>query len=81
MSIDISNLIPAARASEMIGNSPTTKGANVSAKARAGKIPGAVKVGRDWFVPLAWAEAEAERRKKDYAEGKKRGRPRQNTAN
>lgn len=76
MDINLSH-IPASQAALEVGESPTTKGANISARARAGKIPGAVKMGRDWLIPKEWVEAEKARRKEADEQGlPKRGRPR-----
>jgi len=68
--------ITSLEAAAMLGASPTTGGANIRTLARDGKIPGAVKVGRDWLIPRIWAEEKAEEKKKAGTEGKaKRGRP------
>lgn len=45
--MDFSNMIPAAEYAEKIGKSASA----VTDKCRRGNLPGAVKIGRDWFVP------------------------------
>jgi len=63
-------------AASMIGESPTARGANIRALARAGKIPGAVKAGRDWLIPLAWAENRlVQKKERESLCLPKRGRP------
>jgi len=63
-------------AAAMLGESGTTGGANIRTLAREGKIPGAIKIGRDWLIPRAWAEKKAEEKAKTEEEGRaKRGRP------
>ena len=59
----------------MLGHSGTAGGSNICALARAGKIPGAIKIGRDWLIPRAWAEEKAAEREKDEEGRAKRGRP------
>lgn len=49
--MDLKNMIPIAEYAAMIGKATIT----VAGKCRRGTMPGAVKVGRDWFVP---ADAE-----------------------
>ena len=68
----------AAQAAAYLGESPTTKASNISARARTGKIPDAVKMGRDWLLPIIWVEAEKKRRDGMAAQGIKMGRPRKN---
>lgn len=41
------NLIPISEYAARIGKSPTT----VRQKCQRGTLPGAVKLGRDWFIP------------------------------
>lgn len=45
--MDLSNMIPIAEFARKIGKAPIT----VADKCRRGSLPGAVKIGRDWFVP------------------------------
>ena len=49
--MDLDNMIPIAEYARRIGKAPIT----VADKCRRGSLPGAVKIGRDWFVP---ADAE-----------------------
>ena len=49
--MDLKNMIPIAEYAQRIGKAPIT----VADKCRRGSLPGAVKIGRDWFVP---ADAE-----------------------
>ena len=49
--MDLRNMIPIAEYAKKIGKATIT----VADKCRRGSLPGAVKVGRDWFVP---ADAE-----------------------
>ena len=49
--MDLVNMIPIAEYAKKIGKATIT----VADKCRRGTMPGAVKVGRDWFVP---ADAE-----------------------
>ena len=74
--MDMKNYLTAARAAEMLGYAKSSKSSNLGAKAKAGRIPGAIKLGRDWLLPLSWVEqklAETAEREKD---GKpKLGRP------
>lgn len=44
--MDINNLIPLAAYAEMIGRNPVS----VRQKCQRGNVPGAVKLGRDWFI-------------------------------
>lgn len=44
--MDINNMIPIAQYAQMIGKNP----ANVRQKCLRGTLPGAVKIGRDWFI-------------------------------
>ena len=45
--MDIGNMIPIAEYAEQLGKNP----ANIRQKCLRGTMPGAVKIGRDWFVP------------------------------
>lgn len=45
--MDLKNMIPIAEYARRIGKAPIT----VADKCRRGNLPGAVKIGRDWFVP------------------------------
>lgn len=45
--MNLENMIPIAEYARRIGKAPIT----VADKCRRGNLPGAVKVGRDWFVP------------------------------
>ena len=49
--MDLKNMIPIAEYAAKIGKATIT----VADKCRRGKLPGAMKIGRDWFVP---ADAE-----------------------
>ena len=49
--MDLKNMIPIAEYAARIGKATIT----VADKCRRGNLPGAVKIGRDWFVP---ADAE-----------------------
>ena len=49
--MDLKNMIPIAEYAAKIGKATIT----VADKCRRGSLPGAVKIGRDWFVP---ADAE-----------------------
>ena len=49
--MNLENMIPIAEYARRIGKATIT----VADKCRRGSLPGAVKVGRDWFVP---ADAE-----------------------
>ena len=49
--MDLDNMIPIAEYARRIGKAPIT----VADKCRRGALPGARKIGRDWFVP---ADAE-----------------------
>ena len=49
--MNLEDLIPIAEYAAMVGKATVT----VGDKCRRGALPGAVKVGRDWFVP---ADAE-----------------------
>ncbi|MBO7374038.1 MAG: DNA-binding protein [Oscillospiraceae bacterium] len=49
--MDLNNMIPIAEYAKRIGKAAIT----VADKCRRGALPGAVKLGRDWFVP---ADAE-----------------------
>lgn len=78
--MDMKDYIPAARAAEMLGYAASARSSNLSARAKAGKIPGAVKIGRDWFLPAAWvsariAEEEARAKGGKPRKGRPPGRP------
>lgn len=45
--MDLSKMIPIAEYAAKIGKATIT----VADKCRRGNLPGAVKIGRDWFVP------------------------------
>ena len=45
--MNLDNMIPIAEYAAKIGKAPIT----VADKCRRGNLPGAKKVGRDWFVP------------------------------
>ena len=45
--MDLENMIPIAEYAKMIGKATIT----VAGKCRRGTLPGAIKIGRDWFVP------------------------------
>ena len=45
--MDLENMIPIAEYARRIGKAAIT----VADKCRRGNLPGAVKIGRDWFVP------------------------------
>lgn len=45
--MDLKNMIPIAEYAAKIGKGTGT----VADKCRRGNLPGAVKIGRDWFVP------------------------------
>ena len=45
--MDLDNMIPIAEYARRIGKAPIT----VADKCRRGALPGARKIGRDWFVP------------------------------
>lgn len=45
--MDIENLVPIAEYAEMIGLTATA----VRRKCIRGTLPGAIKMGRDWFIP------------------------------
>ena len=45
--MNLENMIPIAEYARRIGKATTT----VADKCRRGNLPGAVKIGRDWFVP------------------------------
>jgi hypothetical protein len=45
--MNLENMIPIAEYAAKIGKKPVT----VADKCRRGNLPGAVKMGRDWFVP------------------------------
>ena len=45
--MDLENMIPIAEYARKIGKATIT----VADKCRRGSLPGAVKIGRDWFVP------------------------------
>lgn len=45
--MDLNNMIPIAEYAKKIGKATIT----VADKCRRGALPGAVKIGRDWFVP------------------------------
>ena len=45
--MDLENMIPIAEYASRIGKATIT----VADKCRRGNLPGAVKIGRDWFVP------------------------------
>ena len=49
--MDLNDMIPIAEYASKIGRATIT----VADKCRRGNLPGAVKIGRDWFVP---ADAE-----------------------
>lgn len=49
--MNIDNMLPLAEYAEKVGKSKST----VSDKCKRGTLPGAVKIGRDWFIP---ADAE-----------------------
>lgn len=49
--MDLKNMIPIAEYAAKIGKATIT----VADKCRRGNLPGAMKIGRDWFVP---ADAE-----------------------
>jgi len=66
--MDITNYITAAGAATIMGQASSAGGSNIRALAGAGKIPGAIKIGREWLIPRAWAEDRA-------AEKATRGRP------
>jgi len=75
--MDMKDYIPAARAAELLGFAKSAKSSNLGAKAKAGKIPGAVKLGRDWFLPAAWIQAKVAENEARIKEGKPQmGRPR-----
>lgn len=45
--MDLKDMIPIAEYAKMIGKATIT----VADKCRRGNLPGAMKIGRDWFVP------------------------------
>jgi hypothetical protein len=47
MRMDLENMIPIAEYARRISKATIT----VADKCRRGNLPGAVKIGRDWFVP------------------------------
>lgn len=51
MLLDLEKMVPIAEYARRIGKATIT----VADKCRRGNLPGAVKIGRDWFVP---ADAE-----------------------
>jgi hypothetical protein len=51
----VNGLVPLARAAEYLDY--TTQN-TLTIYARAGRIPGAAKMGRDWLLPLAWVLAQ-----------------------
>ena len=65
--MDLKNMIPIAEYAAKIGKATIT----VADKCRRGKLPGAVKIGRDWFVP-----ADAEYPDYRVHSGKYIGKPR-----
>lgn len=65
--MNLENMIPIAEYAAKIGKAAIT----VADKCRRGKLPGAVKVGRDWFVP-----ADAEYPDFRVRSGKYIGKPR-----
>jgi len=74
--MNMQDFIPAARVAEMLGFSPKSKSSALSDAANNGKIPGAIKVGRDWFLPVVWVEEKKAELDRRAAEGKpKMGRP------
>ena len=79
--INPENYITAAQAAKELGLAPSAKTSNISARAKAGKIPGALKLGRDWLLPKEWLAVELEKKHQAELEGKpKMGRPRTITA-
>ena len=65
--MDLKNMIPIAEYAAKIGKATIT----VADKCRRGKLPVAVKIGRDWFVP-----ADAEYPDYRVHSGKYVGKPR-----
>lgn len=65
--MDLKNMIPIAEYAAKIGKATIT----VADKCRRGKLPGAMKIGRDWFVP-----ADAEYPDYRIHSGKYVGKPR-----
>ncbi len=47
MKMELSNLLPLSEFAARIGRDPAT----IRQKILRGNLPGAVKIGRDWFVP------------------------------
>jgi hypothetical protein len=42
--------------------------------AREGRIPGAIKIGRDWLLPRAWVDAQPDAENANAKVGKPRGK-------
>lgn len=67
--MNVENLIPIAEYAKKIGKATIT----VADKCRRGSLPGARKVGRDWFVP-ADAEYPDQRIKSGRFIGRRKGK-------
>ena len=77
MHMTLAGYLTSLEAASMLGESHTTGGSNICAFARAGRIPGAEKAGRDWLIPLAWVESRLAQKREREAQGlPKMGRPR-----
>ena len=62
--------IPAAQAAEMIGYASGSKASTLRILARSGKIPGAIKIGRDWLLPAAWVQNKVQEKKERLEAGR-----------
>ena len=65
--MNLENMIPIAEYAAKIGKATIT----VADKCRRGNLPGAVKIGRDWFVPADAAYPDCRVKSGKYV-GKKR---------
>ena len=68
---ELADYVPLTEAARLKGYASNS---TYRAWAKAGRIPGAMKVGRDWVLPRAWVDAQPEVDKTGGRVGKPRGK-------
>ncbi len=67
--MQIDNLIPIAQYAARIGRDPAT----VRQKIQRGALPGAIKIGRDWFIPADAPYPDHRVKSGEYIDWRKKG--------